>query len=398
MKRKKIMLLVVLLMAVGFAAVSTTLYINGQTKINANQEDFNVIFTKAILDGEDKSSSVISEDGTTITYSTNDLMSLGQKSILDFTVKNNSKQYDASVKIKCEPEGENVNIYYSITPIFVEIVVAQTEEVGQIVVELLKTSTKDFSETFKCTIDAIAVERDSIAKERVSVVAIDENDRDLNAMSYIISGDEANNLLTDLLDEGYITSLSDVNMLISVETDEFDNIAYTTFDVSKIANAGDKIAIFHYNEESSTWEYVATSIVDEDGRITSEFSSFSPVAFVNVDDNTNISTHVKHIDNDDDLNCDICGKVGKIVNVYHTHNSECEKTCQVTKNYSNSFVESETGRVLQYFYEKHKGCGIAERSWTDNYSGITGSHNSTHTYYTCGKTNTTIESTYVSFE
>ena len=56
MKKKKTLLLVVLLMAVGFAAVSTTLFINGTTKINANQDDFNVYYSDAYVNGvQDKS-------------------------------------------------------------------------------------------------------------------------------------------------------------------------------------------------------------------------------------------------------------------------------------------------------------------------------------------------------
>ena len=47
--KKKIIGLVILVMAVGFAAISTTLIINGSTKIGENIDDFDVYFSEAIL-------------------------------------------------------------------------------------------------------------------------------------------------------------------------------------------------------------------------------------------------------------------------------------------------------------------------------------------------------------
>ena len=83
-KNKKWLLAAILLLGIGFAAVSTTLYINGNVGITANEADFDVKFTKATLDGTDVSSSAISADGKTITYGTNDLSMVGDKSTLDF--------------------------------------------------------------------------------------------------------------------------------------------------------------------------------------------------------------------------------------------------------------------------------------------------------------------------
>ena len=85
MKRKKTIILVVLLMAVGFAAVSTTLFINGQTKINANQDDFNVYYSDAYVNGvQDKS---VIEDNIHISFTT-ELSTLGEKYVLDYEVTN----------------------------------------------------------------------------------------------------------------------------------------------------------------------------------------------------------------------------------------------------------------------------------------------------------------------
>ena len=59
MKRKSIIAVTILLLAVGFAAVSTTLIINGTAKVSENADDFSVIFTKASLDGTDIYANVI---------------------------------------------------------------------------------------------------------------------------------------------------------------------------------------------------------------------------------------------------------------------------------------------------------------------------------------------------
>ena len=54
-KRRNALILVILLMSIGFATVSTTLIIKGSAKISENIDDFDVYFSKAILDNVDKS-------------------------------------------------------------------------------------------------------------------------------------------------------------------------------------------------------------------------------------------------------------------------------------------------------------------------------------------------------
>ena len=73
----------ILLLAVGFAAVSTTLIINGNTKISENTDDFSVIFTAASLDGQDVYANVIDDTKKIITFETSDLKTLNQISVLN---------------------------------------------------------------------------------------------------------------------------------------------------------------------------------------------------------------------------------------------------------------------------------------------------------------------------
>ena len=157
-KNKKWLLAAILLLGIGFAAVSTTLYISGNVGITANEADFDVKFTKAKLDGTDISTSAISADGKTITYGTNDLSMVGDKSTLDFEITNNSELYDAEVSIECSATGTKRD-YYSITKNVASTIVAKTKEAGKVDVELIKATTEDITEEFTCTLTATATER-----------------------------------------------------------------------------------------------------------------------------------------------------------------------------------------------------------------------------------------------
>ena len=68
MKRKSAIIIAVLIMSIGFAAVSTTLIINGSAKVSENTDDFSVIFTKATLDGTDVYASVIDDTKKIINF------------------------------------------------------------------------------------------------------------------------------------------------------------------------------------------------------------------------------------------------------------------------------------------------------------------------------------------
>lgn len=67
---------------IGFAAISTTLIINGNAKVSENTDDFNVIFTEATLDWKDIHTNVIDDTKKTINFSTNYLKALNQTNIL----------------------------------------------------------------------------------------------------------------------------------------------------------------------------------------------------------------------------------------------------------------------------------------------------------------------------
>ena len=170
MKKRNIMILVVLLI-IGFASVSTTLILNGTIGIASSEDDFDVIFTSAKINGEG-ASATIDETKKKITFTSSKLTSVGEKAILEYKIKNNSTQYDADVTINCtsdaseyisvinELEDEEIGEGYKTT------FRAQEIKSGVITSELIKSYTgEDASVEVTCTIVANATEREEIVED-----------------------------------------------------------------------------------------------------------------------------------------------------------------------------------------------------------------------------------------
>ena len=166
MKKKSMLIIAIILMSIGFAAISTTLVINGNAKVSENQDDFSVIFTAATLDGKDVYSSVVDDTKKIITFETSELKTLNQTSILNYEVTNNSSNYDAEVKVTCVPKDGTTAKYTSIKNELegnATVVKAKESVNGTLTVTLDKTSTEEVSEEYVCSLEFNAVERDTIA-------------------------------------------------------------------------------------------------------------------------------------------------------------------------------------------------------------------------------------------
>ena len=166
MKRKSIIAVTILLLTIGFAAVSTTLIINGSAKIGENTDDFSIIFTAASLDGTDVYTNVISEDKKTITFETSELKTLNQTSILTYEVTNNSSNYDANVTVTCVPKTGTTAKYTSIKNKLendATVVKAKSSVNGTLTVTLDKVATESVTEEYTCKLEFNAVERDTLA-------------------------------------------------------------------------------------------------------------------------------------------------------------------------------------------------------------------------------------------
>ena len=167
MKRKSAIIVAILIMCIGFAAISTTLIINGSAKVGENTNDFSVMFTSASLDGQDVYANVISEDKKKITFETNDLKTLNQTSVLNYEVTNNSANYDAEVSVNCKAKENTTAKYTSITNELennTTVVKAKETLNGTLTITLNKTATEEVREEYVCTLAFNAVERDELGQ------------------------------------------------------------------------------------------------------------------------------------------------------------------------------------------------------------------------------------------
>ena len=181
MKRKSAIIVAILIMCVGFAAISTTLIINGSAKVSENTDDFSVIFTKATLDGTDVYANVISQDKKAITFETTDLKALNQTSILNYEVTNNSSNYDAEVTVNCKVKENTTAKYTSIKNELennaTKILAKETLN-GTLTVTLNKTATEEVRENYVCELTFNAVERDVIAVSGTNLYSLIKNNAD----------------------------------------------------------------------------------------------------------------------------------------------------------------------------------------------------------------------------
>ena len=193
MKKKKSILFTILLMAVGFAAVATNLFINGSTVIGTNSNEFEIIFSKALLDNENKTNEIISGDKKTITFTTKELKDIGDKSVLTYDVTNLSNQYDANVTINVDVE---TNEYIKVTNDFdtTNMLLSRETRTGELTVELIKAATENLEYSLTVELEFSAVERLSIGTgdlpddEVESLTFYDTNNQVLQNKNVTIDG------------------------------------------------------------------------------------------------------------------------------------------------------------------------------------------------------------------
>ena len=165
MKKKSMLIIAILLMSIGFAAISTTLIINGNANVSENNEDFSVIFTAASIDGKDVYTTAVDETKKTITFTTSELKTLNQTSILTYEITNNSSNYDANVRVTCVPKEGTTAKYTSIKNKLdndATVVKAKSSVNGTLTVTLDQVSTENVTEEYTCKLEFNAVERDTI--------------------------------------------------------------------------------------------------------------------------------------------------------------------------------------------------------------------------------------------
>lgn len=195
MKKRNIIFLVMLI-TIGFASVATTLVINGLVKLNFNHEDFNVIFTRAYFDTGEGVANITqtTKEKDTIEFTSPLLTMIDEAVTLNYTVKNNSTQYEADAAIKCYAEDDEngiVDEYLNLSGEFASIPVvfknnatdatltevvkmnALEEKTGSITMSLKKgyVGTKTENETnvsIKCEIVVNPVESSEAAQRPIT--------------------------------------------------------------------------------------------------------------------------------------------------------------------------------------------------------------------------------------
>ena len=178
MMKKSMLIIAVILMSIGFAAISTTLIINGNAKVSENNEDFSVIFTAASIDGQDVYANVIDDTKKVITFATSDLKTLNQTSVLNYEVTNNSANYDAEVQVNCKTKENTTAKYTSIKNKLendATVVKAKTSLNGTLTVTLNKTATEEVREEYVCELTFNAVERDTLGSNVPTSVSFESD-------------------------------------------------------------------------------------------------------------------------------------------------------------------------------------------------------------------------------
>ena len=163
-KKKSGIALAVLGLTVGFAAVSTTLYINGTAVLKENPADFEekVIFTAAAME-KNTDGAARSDDNKTITFTTADLDEIGDYDVLTYEITNNST-YNAKLhEIDCKYDDEHITVTHEKALEGVELARGASTE-NKLTVTMKKSFIGDTADetsrnvTITCTIDADALE------------------------------------------------------------------------------------------------------------------------------------------------------------------------------------------------------------------------------------------------
>ena len=171
MKKRNVIILIFLLL-IGFASITSTLVINGNLNLGFNTTSFDadVIFTRAETPYGKAS---IGETKKEITFETEKLENVNQTSVLEFDVTNKSRDYDASVTINCglteefKSYSEYVRIDTDLLSPF-ELLSGSTKT-GQVTVEMIKAFNEELTKDiqFECKLITTPKERDTLGEEYI---------------------------------------------------------------------------------------------------------------------------------------------------------------------------------------------------------------------------------------
>ena len=157
------MIVAVMLLGIGYAALSDTLDITGSADVNqsAAEEAFNedVYFSAAVANEVGNTASVNADNNDKASFTANTLKGKGDKVTFTFTIKNDG-DVDAVVTPKLNASLGNTNPeYFSITSDWAgesRTLAAHSEITYTLTIELLKTPTETISGSFLVELVAVA--------------------------------------------------------------------------------------------------------------------------------------------------------------------------------------------------------------------------------------------------
>jgi len=157
--KKQLLILVILFMTIGIAAVTTNVIINGSTTIAKDPTDYSVFFSKTVVNGVADNSIITADNQITFNKA---FQAIGDTYKIDYTITNDSKNYDASVSVNCTASDTYLQITNSLDT--ASAIQAKKTKTGTLELKLLKSYTgeSEYSKTITCTLNTSAVERTTL--------------------------------------------------------------------------------------------------------------------------------------------------------------------------------------------------------------------------------------------
>ncbi len=126
----------ILLLVIGFAAVTTTLLINGNARIGENSDDFKIYFSRVVDSNGGEDGLITNEERTRINFDVR-LVNVGETYRLLYEITNSSRNYDGNFELVYR--GDKSEYYTIKNEIDNSIPLkAQEKRMGMITIELVK--------------------------------------------------------------------------------------------------------------------------------------------------------------------------------------------------------------------------------------------------------------------
>lgn len=229
-KRNLYVLVLILVLTVGYAAVSTTLYQQFKVLL-AESEDFKIIFSDSIVNGARKKET-INENEDTIVFSTENLGTTDDVNTLDYEVANMSRNYDAEVSVSCSTTNADVVFLYQPE---VNTVIAGESQKGRVELKVTKNQDIVKNDDITCMMNVRKVSRNELGNEYIP----EYKDSTLNGADPVLDNDKL--IPVKLASDGTVTVASTKEEWYNYENKEWANAVILKDIPSKTYSVGETI-------------------------------------------------------------------------------------------------------------------------------------------------------------